>query len=189
MEHIGKRIKQIRKNENLSLKELANRIGTTSSFLSQVENNKCMPSLAGLKSIADALNTTISYILDEKTVQEEKTEYILIKKDERKTLKNFGIGLELQFLSYFNKDFMLEPTIHVIQPGLTSGTPPYQHQGQEFIFVLKGIMELTLKEEKILLNEGDSCCFDSGLEHRFTNVSEDLMCEVLCVSTAGFFTD
>ena len=187
MDNIGGRIKQMRTDQHLSLKELANKTGTTPSFLSQVENNKCSPSLAALKSITDALNTTISNILGEQTAPKKNDEYQLIKKEERKILKNIGVGLELQFLSNFDKNNVLEPSIHVIQPRIVSGIPPYQHDGQEFILLLKGKMELTINKEKVLLHEGDSCYFDSGYEHTFTNISEDKVCEVLCVSTNGFF--
>lgn len=186
MEQFGERIKEIRNQEKLSLKKLAEMTNTTSSFLSQVENNKSMPSLPVLKSIADALGTTISYILDENKEQSE-IEYLLIRKDERKTLSSFGVGLQLQFLSNLDKSNKLEPTIHVIQPKYLSGTPPYKHDGQEFVMILKGSAELILGDKRLQMDEGDSCCFDASVEHSFQNCLDDEECQVLCVSTAGFF--
>ncbi len=187
MDKIGETIKEQRLKAGLTLKELAALIGTTSSYLSQVEHNKTIPSLPVLKEIADALNTKISYILGEEIAEETKSNYVVIKKDERKTVKSFGEGLKLQFLSTLDKNNRFEPTIHVLAPFAISGTPPYQHEGQEFVMCLKGKIKLYLSNTQIILAEGDTCYFDSNMEHSFENVVETDESEILCVSCPGFF--
>jgi len=187
MENIGDRIKELRKNLGLSLRDLAERIGTTASYMSQVENNKTSPSLTVLKQICDALNTKVSYVLGESTEEVPLPNYFVVKKSERKTIKNFGVGLKLQFLSTFDKNNVIEPTIHIIEPNVISGTPPYEHEGQEFIMVLKGKIKLNLGDKEIVLDEGDSCYFDSVIKHSFENILESGECQILCVSSPGYF--
>ena len=187
MNEIGTRIKELRKKAGLSLKELANEVETTSSFLSQVENNKTALSLSVLKKIADTLNVKMSYILGETSEKNVPLDYLLVKKDERKTLKNFGKGLKLQFLSTLDSNHLLEPTIHILEPNPISGIPPYQHDGQEIIYILEGKIKLRLAGKELCLEKGDSCYFDSAIEHSFESLIEDGECQILCVSSQAFF--
>ncbi|MCG8484855.1 MAG: helix-turn-helix domain-containing protein, partial [Clostridia bacterium] len=153
MNTIGERIKDLRKKEGLSLKELADRVDTTSSFLSQVENNKTALSLSALKKVSEALNSTMSYILGETTEESIPLNFQLIKKNERRTLKNIGEGLKLQFLSTLDNSNLLEPTIHILQPRTVSGIPPYKHDGEEIIYVLEGQIEFILADRIIEMHK------------------------------------
>lgn len=63
--NIGERIKQLRKEKNLTLRELAKKADISISFLSDIENGRSKPSLERLKAIAEALDTTVSYLLGE----------------------------------------------------------------------------------------------------------------------------
>lgn len=65
MTTIGSRIKKLRKQQNLTLKELSEKVGISISFLSDIENGRSNPSLERLKQLAKALNTTIGYIIGE----------------------------------------------------------------------------------------------------------------------------
>lgn len=62
---LGNRIKKLRQQQNLSLKELSNKIDISISFLSDIENNRSKPSLSRLIDIANGLNTSVSFLLDE----------------------------------------------------------------------------------------------------------------------------
>ncbi|SHJ92886.1 helix-turn-helix domain-containing protein [Paramaledivibacter caminithermalis] len=62
---VGKRIKELRKERGLSLKDLSKRIDISISFLSDIENERSNPSLDRLKDIAKGLDTTVSYLLGE----------------------------------------------------------------------------------------------------------------------------
>lgn len=62
---VGKRIKELRKERGLSLKDLSKRIDISISFLSDIENERSNPSLDRIKDIAKGLDTTVSYLLGE----------------------------------------------------------------------------------------------------------------------------
>jgi len=63
--NVGERIKQLRKEKNLTLRELSQKADISISFLSDIENGRSNPSLERLKDIAEALGTTVSYLLGE----------------------------------------------------------------------------------------------------------------------------
>lgn len=92
---VGKRIKMLRKERGLSLKELSKKTDISISFLSDIENGRSNPSLERLKDIAKGLNTTISYLLGE-------TDDIEINSEIRELLSNPEFLKVLDELKDFN---------------------------------------------------------------------------------------
>ena len=188
MDKIGFRIKIYRKKNKISLKDLAQKVGLSASFLSQVESEKTYPSLQSLKKIADALHTTIGDIIGETGVI---TNTLVIKREDRKIINHIGKGVEVQLLASLDKNHILDPCIQKLEKGCISGEPPFQHFGQEFIYMLKGVMELTLCDDnqgnsKHIMNEGDGIYFNSNVKHSFKNIYDGIT-EILCVSSPPYF--
>ena len=78
-----------------------------------------------------------------------------------------------------------------LQPHCISGTTPYQHDGQEFIYILKGSIEFVLLSEDsskntYFMHESECMYFDSNAKHSFINNSDEIA-EVLCVSSPPYF--
>ena len=69
---VGKRIKELRKYKNLSLKQLADKIPLSVSFLSDIENGRSNPSIKRLEEIALALETTTAYLLEGDTINKSQ---------------------------------------------------------------------------------------------------------------------
>lgn len=92
---VGKRIKMLRKERGLSLKELSKKTDISISFLSDIENGRSNPSLERLKDIARGLNTTVSYLLGE-------TDNIEINSEIRELLSNPEFLKVLDELKDFN---------------------------------------------------------------------------------------
>lgn len=80
---IGDRIKALRKENSLTLKDLSEKANISISFLSDIENGRSNPSLERLNDIAKALDTTTSYLLGENQLVNEKNETQLNKRDEK----------------------------------------------------------------------------------------------------------
>lgn len=80
---IGDRIKALRKELSLTLKDLSEKANISISFLSDIENGRSNPSLERLNDIAKALDTTTSYLLGENQLVNEKNETQLNKRDEK----------------------------------------------------------------------------------------------------------
>lgn len=182
---LGKNIRQLRTSLNMPLVELADKVEVSASFLSQVESGKKQPSVSTAKKIADYLNVSVSRLLGEEHYQMQR----LVKAGERTTLSNLGDGnLELQFLSGFDPQNVMEACIHRLEPNAQSGVVAYSHEGQEIFFVLEGRMKLRVEDQEYMMEEGD--CFylnDCSLSHTFGNASHSERADMLCISNPPYF--
>ena len=167
MEIVGSNIRRFRKERNYSLREFAEKVGASASFISQVEMGKVKPSLSKLKEIADGLNTTVGLLIGESVRKDHSR---IVRKGERKHTDHLGSGINVHLLSNVDPFKQMQPLLMELDRGASSGDNQYQHYGQEFVLILKGKMELSLGEEKTILNEGDSMYFNSHIPHSFRNI-------------------
>ena len=164
---IGSNIRRLRKDRNYSLREFADKIGTSASFISQVEMGKVSPSLSKLKEIADGLNSTVGLLIGE---SEQKNHSHVVRKDKRRHTDHLGTGINVHLLSNADPFKQMQPLLMELDKGASSGEKQYQHYGQEFVLILKGKMELSLGDTNTILNEGDSMYFNSHIPHSFRNI-------------------
>ena len=165
---IGKKIKEIRENKGISLQELSKLTGFSSAILSQIENHLESPSLGTLFKIAKALGVDIGEFFG----VECSNPYAIIKKGEGEKVARFaskdGItryGYTYMSLGMGKKNRKLEPFIVILEPETIKNKQPYAHEGEEFIYVLEGKVEITLGENKDILEPGDSIYYDSSVPH------------------------
>ena len=161
-EDIGTRLLRLRRQSRLTLVNVAESTGVSPSFLSSVEHGNSNPSIATLQKLARLYNTNVlSFFTDTESARR------LVRPRDRKILKpNPGVRMELLALG----NAKMEPHLFRIAPGATSGGS-YDHEGEEFIFVLQGQLEIWLDEiERYLMEAGDSLYFESTHAHRWRNV-------------------
>lgn len=175
MESIGKKIRALRKNRGLTLKEVAALVGCTPSYLSMMENDKLDPSSSRLKQIADALGSTIVQLFPD----QGRDDMILRAKDRQKVNVS-GSKLLFEILIHQGPDKKMDARLATVYPGGGSGGS-YTHQGEEFGFVLKGTLELTVEDKTYTLEQGDTFYFHSTRSHRFQNKGSEPV-EVLWVN-------
>lgn len=180
-------IKERRKKLGITLKQLAELAGVSSSYLSQVETGKVMPSMLSLKRIADALHTTIGVLVGEDRMESDA---IVIRRNERKKLHDYETSMLVQFLTYPQPDKLMEPMIMHLKE-LSENEEKvkkirYQHFGQEFVLVLKGRIQLFVGNEEYVLEEGDNAYFNCGIPHAFWNINEGVS-EVLSINAPPSF--
>lgn len=183
MSNLGEKVRTERKRQKISLQMLAEEVDVSASFLSQMENNKNSPSLTTLKKIADCLNVTVSYLLEEGEDIHRK----LIKSTNRHKLENLWDGMEIEFLSAFDPANIMEACIHTVKGKVETKKEPYHHEGQEFIFVLDGTIILSISGENILMEKGDSFYIcDCENNHYFYSATKE-PAKVLCVTNPPYF--
>ena len=183
MKIVGLNIKKLREQQGLTLRELASKLDVTASFISQVEQGKAAPSLAKLKMMADALSVTVGELVGEEETPEKR---IFLRKNERRSIKKIGKGINIEILTEPDFDKQMEALFFTLKRGATSGGKKFQHFGQEFALVQKGSLEVSLNGKKYLLKEGDSLYFQSSIPHSFRNKSNGRT-EVLWVITPPSF--
>ena len=158
---IGPRLRRLRIKRSLSLDHVARAVGVSIGFLSAIEREQMSASIATLRRLARFYQINILSLFDPSEANPGR-----VKPDERKIL-DAGPGVRMELLSWGNT--MMEPHLFRIAPSAGSGES-YAHEGEEFLYILRGSLEISLADgERLCLEEGDSFYFESSNEHRWKN--------------------
>jgi transcriptional regulator with XRE-family HTH domain len=158
---LGRRVRSLREMRTLSLRQLADRAGVSESFLSQVERGVANPSVASLRRLADALDTSVGSLFEPSSEDEGR----VTRSHDRPRLVHPQRRWE-DFLITPRSAKRLQVIQSMIEPGEGSGREPYSHDSdEECVVVLKGSIEFGVGDETYLLEEGDSLLFESRTPH------------------------
>ncbi|MFS0890971.1 helix-turn-helix domain-containing protein [Peribacillus frigoritolerans] len=181
MEDIFNKIKALRLQNNLTLKELSEETGLSLSFLSQIERGASSLSITSLKKLADALGVSMIYFFEEEKINQS----YLIREGDQETFKmNRGEQQYVRLSGTFH-DRKLEP-IKVILPPNMKEEQSYRHSGEELYYVLQGEVIFYLNEIRHHLKAGDTIHFPSELLHTWENPTSEKTV-LLSVSTPIIF--
>jgi transcriptional regulator with XRE-family HTH domain len=166
--NIGAKIKKLRLAKKLTLQAVAKETGFSPALISQIENNNVSPPIATLSRIAKFFDVKVGMFFTE---DEEEYKYEVVRKAERKVIPRVisrsgtSQGYSYESLSFRKQNKKMEPfLLSVTEKAAEENT--YSHDGEEFLFIMKGNAELLLDNERISLEEGDCVYFDSSLKHR-----------------------
>jgi len=167
---IQERTREYRKRRGFTLRQLAEKVGCTPSFISQLEKGLTMPSLSMVGRIASALNINVINLLSELS-DEDQSDWHLHKADRKKiTYPDRKISSQLLVTRVSTKK--MEPLISVIKPGGKSDEAErmvHPVGTEEFILVMKGEIDFNINGKELRLREGDTLNFDGTLPHRWVN--------------------
>ena len=180
---IGERIKKKRNEKGFSLRELAGKVDLSASFLSQIEQGKASPSIEILKKIANYLEVKVSYLIEE---EDEALGSFHIKKEDRKYVESIDSKTSIALLTSSKIEKNMEPIMYEIKPGGESGRGFFNHNGEEFIYIVEGTLDIYIEDQLTTLNEGDSFYFKSSLNHRFKNNGKKLTKAIWIVTPPTF---
>jgi transcriptional regulator with XRE-family HTH domain len=177
MEEIGKKIKKIRKNKNLTIRKLASLVGCSNGYISQLEKGDVTPSITILKKISNTLGMRlVDFFLEE---QDEET--IVIRKNDRFEIRYPQSDASIFMLTKHLTGRSMEPLLARFEPGAGSrGQYSHGQGGEEFGYVISGQLHLIVDDKEYILEEGDSFYFKSTKPHGYTNKS-DRLSEVIWV--------
>jgi len=180
---MGQKIRQLRLDRGLTLEEAAERAGCTSGFLSQVERNQAVPSITMLYAIAQALGVEVTHFFPRVGPGRK-----LVRADEREILRFEGSSIAYSLLSAKFPDRRLEPLLVYVRPqeGSLPSDEFRSHPGEEFYYVLEGVLRLQVDDDVFDLGPGDSLHFKSTVKHRMGNLN-DCTAVALCVVTPSVF--
>lgn len=175
---IGKRLRQLRTKNSLTLEELASRTELTKGFLSQIENDLTSPSIATLSDIVEALGYDMSTFF-----KSEKTEQIVFTNDD------YFIDEQEEFtLNWIVPNAQkneMEPILLEINSGGSSNTIE-PHEGEEFGYVLQGEIDLCYGEDTLRVKEGQTFYITGNKSHNLINNSKE-SAKVIWVCTPPVF--
>lgn len=165
----GEKIKQQRKQQSLTLKELGEKTGFSAGYLSLIERNQTALTLVTLKKIALALNISPSAFVDEA----QPSESFVIRQDEYRTLRIRGENTFYYDLSNeATRQLKFGPQIEVILPGSEwRSVENHAHEGEEFGYILEGVLTLYIDNKEYKVYPGDSFHFESSHPHALVNMT------------------
>jgi len=183
---VGERVKELRERKGLSLKEVADLTGFSTALLSQMENHLVSPSLGTIIKLARALSVKVGDFLGDTKGEP----FTIVRKDERKMVSRFAskegvkYGYSYESLGFDKKDRHMEPFIVTLEPATVKAAKTSVHEGEEFIFVLEGEMEVILGSHTDILHPGDSIYYDSTIPHK-VQCHQDKVTRILAVIYAA----
>jgi DNA-binding transcriptional MerR regulator len=157
---IGRRLRQLRLKRRESLASVAEAIGISVGYLSALERSQMSASVGTLRKLARYYSHNILDFYDT-----AKSQTHVVRPADRKVLEA-GEGVRMELLAWGNT--VMEPHLFRIAPGAGSGES-YTHVGEEFLFVLKGELQIRLRDEDYRLRRGDSFYFESAVPHQWSN--------------------
>jgi transcriptional regulator with XRE-family HTH domain len=167
---IGANIRQVRLAKKASLTEVAKRAGITKGTLSKIEHGQTSSPISTLLSIATALGAHLSDFVREETTEKR---CIVTRKGKGRLMVRDGsrFGYSYEGLAVDFPARLVEPFLLTIQPSDRVGK--FQHEGQEFIYLLSGRVEITVGSESVEVEEGDFIYFDSTQFHQTRLLGEE----------------
>ena len=163
---IGQQVRAFRREKGFTRQDVGQRTGLDVVYLEEIESGGVAPPLGVLIKIAKALNMRLGRFISSGEIKP----FTIVRKDQRKAISRFTAskdnryGYTYESLAADKKDRHMEPFMVTLVP---SGAKKElsSHEGQEFIYVLKGVMEVTLDDEIEVLHPGDSIYYDSTVPH------------------------
>jgi transcriptional regulator with XRE-family HTH domain len=165
---VGDRIKSLRESKSMSIEELAKKAELSVEQVKRIEEDIDLPSLSPLIKISHALEVRLGTFFDDQSASGpvicRKNQYgdtISFSNNATRSRKN----MEYHSLSASKNDRHMEPFIIDVQPTEKDDYVLSTHEGEEFIFILEGTMELVYGKSTYLLEVGDSVYYDSIIPH------------------------
>jgi transcriptional regulator with XRE-family HTH domain len=172
---VGAKIKGLRETKNLSVEEVAERSGLSVEQINTIENDQTLPSLGPLIKIARALGVRLGTFMDDndalgpvvcRAADRERDSSISFSNGAADARKH----MEYHPLAKQKAGRHMEPFVIDINPSEEKEFQLSAHEGEEFIYVMSGEVEIAYGKETYTLTEGDSIFYDSIVKHHVHGV-------------------
>ena len=180
--NVGEKIKSLREQKNITKENVAERSGLSLDQITAIEENVNVPSLAPLIKIARVLGVRLGTFLDDNnelgpvvTRATDNVKSISFSNNATEARKN----MDYFSLSKAKSGRHMEPFIIDIAAS-DSDFSLSSHEGEEFIYVLEGTVEINYGKETYVLQQGDSIYYDSIVAHH-VHAAENATAKILAV--------
>ena len=173
-QRLGLRVRMMRREQKLSVKELAQLASLSTGMVSQIERGLSTPSLRSLRLLSVALSVPMSWFFAVPDHPTQSGSPFVVRRGDRRLLRLTPTGVMKELLSPNTDGRLMEMYELTLEAGGSSGADFYNHEGEKAGIVIAGSLRLWLHEESYVLKEGDSFQFPSSLPHRFDNPGRHL---------------
>ncbi len=160
---IGKKIRKARLGKKITLDAMANETGLSKEFIKTVESGDRIPPVGVMLQMSRALGLDSGFFLKEQETSAEERSKAYTKRTDNYAYTPLTPGAENKHLKAFRI---------VVEAKQSHGGVGFQHDGEEFVYVLNGIVEIAVGDHVNRLKKGDSLHFNSGIKHDLKNVGK-----------------
>ncbi len=182
---VGARIKRLRKERGLTLKDLEARADVSAAHLSEIERGATSPTLGSLARIARALGTSTAFFFEENDLGE--VSLVTVKDRVREVVHAKGgarrDGAALERLTAGIPGGRLHARRVELAPGSAYRAERHAHAGTETIVVTAGRVRVEAGDASLELGAGDAASFDATLPHGYANASRDQPAALIWIAT------
>lgn len=187
---LGPRLRLVRSSRQLSVRELARRVGCSASLISQIERGVSVPSVGVLYSLATELGSSLDYLLfgsgagpdadaapaampDLKAAEPPPA---IVQRGCDRRIIDLASGVRWERLTP-QSEAMTDFLEVIYSPGghSTDERRPLRHDGREYGLVISGTLTANVGFESYELGPGDSIAFDSSTPHEYLNKTGDVV--------------
>ena len=167
---VGHKIRGIRESKNLTVEEIAESSGLSVEQINSIENDQNLPSLGPLIKIARALGVRLGTFMDDN----DSLGPVVTRAEDRERERSISFSngasdarkhMEYHTLAQQKAGRHMEPFVIDINPEENPNYTLSAHEGEEFIYVMEGEIEVEYGKDKYNLKEGDSIYYDSIVKH------------------------
>ncbi len=164
---VGDHIRRLREARGITLQQFADRTGFSAALLTQIENRMASPSLGTLVKIANAFDTSVSAFIG----GWEERQFSIVRKEDRRIVARVGLkeggrtSYTYEALGAGKAGRKMEPFLVRLQPLADRHVVKNTHEGEEFLYVLSGRVEVFLDDYADILSEGDCIYYNSTIPH------------------------
>lgn len=177
-EQLGTRLRAVRKERGLTLKELERVSGFSATHISEIERGKTSPTIGALIRISHALGKDTSFFLEE----EQLSEVAVVRRDERQPLPESVAKVKGEYLTPGIPGGRLNAYMITLEPGDSRDVVYAPHGGEEGALILSGRVEIRVGDRVFDAEGGDVVHYPCDRQHGLRNLGEE-EAQVLLVST------
>ncbi|ATW27772.1 cupin domain-containing protein [Candidatus Formimonas warabiya] len=166
--NVGVKIRQIRLEKKMTLKEISDATNLSLSLISMIERGEANPSIGSLIAISDALQVAAGELFDDE--QSAVFQPVIRKREQAVLHTSEGVSRRILVLDEKSQIQMAENTY---EPGTASAEVTTRHRGKEFGVLIEGSLQIEIDNEVYTLESGDAIYYDSHHPHRFINSSQN----------------
>jgi quercetin dioxygenase-like cupin family protein len=166
---VGRRIKRVRGEQNLTLKMVEASSGVSATHVSEIERGETIPTIGALTRIARALGKRTAFFLEENELGEAS----VLTSESRVRETTAGGLASLERLTASIPGGSVQAIRVVLSPGHSHRGTRHRHEGAEALLVLSGRVRVEIEDEAHELGSGDAIHFDATRSHAYFNASRD----------------
>lgn len=168
---VGSRVAALRKARNISIAELSVRTGLSASFLNDLERDEAHPSIAPLLRVARGLGVRLGTFIDDRVSDDPYIVRVGQQQEEITSSRGKQTPASLRFhsLGKGKSDRHMEPFLVEVLESANDDSES-SHEGEEFLVVISGRLEVRYGGQVYTLDPGDSIYYNSIVPHRVASV-------------------